>query len=296
MTGRAFATFEGFGFPGQPGGRSNGLATTDSGIRCCGVRSGSVVLKISNLYGHGFDGAQRAMLAGMGFSLRPKASVYAGSQLCHFIDFPRGPALELIEVTDRSDYESFVPAGMAPFCPGISIVVGDGSPEALDAYEREFASHEPYRLRVPYPGGTNAAAPGWHYLNLTRPVVPGTFIWLTAFDPPKPAPARATRHANTVLGVSGLLFDLRPGDLDDLSRLVGQPTVEGALRIGDVTIVATGAEGPPRRFPLRAVVLQSDSLDTVRGHAPTAQETSVMGRPAVRIETNPLAWDLLITD
>jgi putative ABC transport system permease protein len=30
----------------------------------------------------------------------------------------------LIEVTDRSDYESFVPAGMVPFCPGISLVVG----------------------------------------------------------------------------------------------------------------------------------------------------------------------------
>ena len=98
-----------------------------------------------------------------------------------------------------------------------------------------------------------------------------------------------------MLGVSGLLFDLRPEDLDDLSQLVGQPTTEGNLRIGDVTIAATSAGGPPRQFPLRAVVLQAASLDTVREHAPTAEETSVMGRPALRIATNPLSWDLLIT-
>ena len=80
-----------------------------------------------------------------------------------------------------------------------------------------------------------------------------------------------------------------------MSRLAGQPMAEGALRIGDVTIAATGADGPPRQFPLRAVVLRADSLDTVRAHARTAEETRVMGRPALRIETNPLAWDLLIT-
>jgi hypothetical protein len=253
------------------------------------------MLRIGSLYGHGFDRVQRAELEGVGFSMRSQASVYAGSQLCHFLDFPTGPALELIEVTDSSDYESFVPAGMVPFCPGISLVVEDGSPAALDAYEREFANHEPYRLRVPYQGGTEPDAPGWHYLNFGRPVVPGTFIWLTGFDQPKPAPARKSRHANSVLGVVGLLFDVRPERLDDLSRLAGQSMAEGALRIGAVTIAATGADGPPRPFPLRAVVLRADSLDIVRAHAPTAEETRLMGQPALRIATNPLAWDLLIT-
>ena len=149
------------------------------------------MLSIGSLYGHGFDRAQRAALEGVGFSLRPQASVYAGSQLCHFIDFSAGPALELIEVTDRSDYEAFVPAGMTPFCPGISLQVGDGSPAALNDYAREFASLEPYRLRVPYPGGTEPGAPGWHYLNFARPVVPGLFIWLTAIDEPKPCRTRS---------------------------------------------------------------------------------------------------------
>jgi hypothetical protein len=253
------------------------------------------MVSISNLYGHGFDAGQRAGLAGLGFSLRPQAPVYAGSQLCHFIDFPTGPALELIEVTDRSDYASFVPAGMAPYCPGISVVLGDGAPEELAAYEREFASHQPYRLRVPYEGRTEPGAPGWHYLNFARPLVPGVFIWLTAFDPPKPAPARETRHPNSVLGVVGLLFDLQPEALADLSHLAGQAMTESTLRIGDVTLTATGVDGPPRQFSLRAVVLRAASLDTVREHAPTAEETRFSGQPALRIEANPLAWDLLIT-
>jgi hypothetical protein len=252
-------------------------------------------LRIGSLYGHGFDRGQRARLVGLGFRLRPQASVYVGSQLCHFLDFPTGPSVELIEVTDHSDYHSFVPPGMAPFCPGISLVVGDGSPAALDAYERELASLGPYRLRVPYQPENEPGAPGWHYLNFGRPVVPGTFIWLTAFDQPKPAPVRETRHANGVLGVVGLLFDLRPASLDTLARLAGQPVAEGTLRIGEVNIAATGGDCPPGHFPLRAVALRADDLDTFRAYGPTAQETRLMGRPALRIETNPLAWDLLIT-
>lgn len=247
------------------------------------------MLSIGSLYGHGFDRAQRAALEGVGFSLRPQASVYAGSQLCHFIDFSAGPALELIEVTDRSDYEAFVPAGMTPFCPGISLQVGDGSPAALNDYAREFASLEPYRLRVPYPGGTEPGAPGWHYLNFARPVVPGLFIWLTAIDEPKPAPCPATPHANGALAVVELQFAVRPEGLVGLAQLADQPLDEGTLRIGGVTITATGADEPPRRFPLPAVVLRADNLDTVRAHAGTAAETLLMGRPALRIPTNPLA-------
>lgn len=253
------------------------------------------MLSIGSLYGHGFDAEQRATLAALGFSLRPQASVYAGSQLCHFVDFPSGPALELIEVTDRSDYASFVPAGMTPFSPGISLVVDDGAPAALDDYQQRFASQEPYRLRVPYPGATGSDAPGWHYLNFARPVVPGTFLWLTAFDRPRPPAATATRHPNGALGVVGLLFDLRPDQLVRLAELADQPLVEGALRIGDVTVMATGVAGPHRPFPLRAVVLRAEDLDDVKAHASTTEATELMGAPVLRVETSPLAWDLVFT-
>lgn len=252
------------------------------------------MVSITNLYGHGFDRGQRAALTRSGFTLRPQASTYAGAQLCHFIDFATGPALELIEVTDRYEYESFVPAGMAPFCPGISLILGDGSPAELDTCELDFAAWEPYRLHVPY-AGTMPGAPGWHYVNFARPVVPGTFIWLTAYDEPRPAPAHETVHANGALGVVGLLFDPMSQALPGLSQLAGQPLTDGMLRIGDVTIAAPDTGDPPKQFPLRAVVLRARSLVTVRVHAPAAQEARLMGRPALRIETNPLAWDLLIT-
>ncbi|HEY3409034.1 MAG TPA: hypothetical protein VGK53_12750, partial [Propionicimonas sp.] len=92
------------------------------------------MLTIGNLYGHGFDRGQLATLEGLGFGFRPETSTYMGSQVCHFLDFPVGPSLELIEVTDRSDYESFVPPGMEPYCPGISLMVDGGSPSELDVY------------------------------------------------------------------------------------------------------------------------------------------------------------------
>lgn len=254
------------------------------------------MLRIGSLYGHGFDREQLTELAAMGFALRPQTALYAGSQVCRFLDFPIGPALEFIEVTDTADYEAFVPAGMAPYCPGISLLVDEGSPAALDDYARAFAAHDPYRLRVPYRTGDRPGSPGWHYLNLARPLVPGTFIWLTAFDQPKPVTERNTQHPNGVLGVIGLLLDLPPEALAGLSHLVGQPIVDGALRIGDVTIWATGTDRPGgKQFPLRAVVLHAADLATVRAHARTASETRLMGAPALRIPTNPLAWELLIT-
>ena len=250
-------------------------------------------MSVGSLYGHGFDVGQRGRLEALGFSLRTQTSVYEGAQLCHFIDFATGPALELIEVLDSDDYESFVPAGMAPYCPGISLVVGDGSPAGLDDYERAFADLGPYRLRVPFPGASGSAAPGWHYLNFARPVVPGTFIWLTAFDQPKPPSPQHTEHANGVLGVIGLLFDLPHEGLIRLSHLASEPLAEGRTRIGSVNVTANAAVDPSGQFPLEAVVLRADSLDPVRRQG--AVETEFAGRPALRIPTNPLAWDLVIT-
>ncbi len=252
-------------------------------------------LRVGSLYGHGFDREQRVALEAMGFVIRPQVALYAGSQQCHFIDFPAGPALELIDVTDRSDYEAFVPPGMTPYCPGISLVAGDGSPAGLDAYERAFAGHEPYRLRVPYPGQAWPGAPGWHYLNFARPVVPGTFIWLTALDLPAPVTDRETRHPNGVLGVAGLVFDLPDQEFAGLAELAGQPLADGALWLGDVTFMATGTGGSGSRFPLRTVVLRAEELDRVAALAPNASPEELMGRPALRIWTNQLAWDLLVT-
>lgn len=253
------------------------------------------MLTIGNLYGHGFDPGQLAKLEGMGFVIRPEASTYMGSQLCHFIDFPVGPSLELIEVTDRSDYESFVPSGMEPYCPGISLLVQEGSPAALDGYEREFATLEPYRLHVGYSQGAGPGAPGWHYLNFARPVVPGTFVWLTAFDEPKPVPAKRTGHANGVRGVMGLVLDLGRAELEGLSRLAGQPLIEGEVQIGGVTVVGVGAGAAARAFPLRAVVLQVGSLEGFATGLFSAEATQLMGRSTLCIETNPLSWDVWIT-
>lgn len=252
------------------------------------------MLTIGSLYGHGFDQAQRAALEALGFRLRPQASLYAGSQLCHFVDFPTGPALELIEVTDPADYDTFVPAGMVPYCPGISLVA-DGGPTALDAYERAFAALEPYRLHVPYDPDSQPGGPGWHYLNFARPVVPGTFIWLTSSDEPSPRPAREIRHPNGVRGVVGLLFDLPAHRLEDLSRLAGRPLAEAAVQVGNVSVAATSSGGAPGPFPLRSVVLEADDLDTFETSAAGAEETRLRGRPALRIATTPLAWDLIIT-
>ncbi len=248
---------------------------------------------IGNIYGHGFDAPQVAALEAAGFAVRPEASVYAGSQLCRFLDFGSGPSLELIEVTDRTDYESFVPAGMTPYCPGISLLVGQGSSSALDDVAREFEELHPYRLAVPYEGATG---PGWHYLNFAVPVLAGAFVWLTALDEPRPPVERTTTHPNGVHGVIGLVFSCDDADLTLLARLAGLPSDARPLDIGGVAVVASGAAGAGAgRFPLTSLVLEADSLDGFPAGLASAVATGVLGRPAVRLETNPDAFDLWIT-
>ncbi len=256
------------------------------------------MLSISNIYGHGFDEAGLAAFEALGFRRRPTPSTYMGAQDCYFIDFAQGPALELIVVTDDAAYRDFVPPGMVPYCPGISIVVPDGSPAALADYEAAFRALDPYRLHVPYRDDTGPAAPGWHYLNFAAPLVPDTFIWLTAFDAPRPAPARQTTHPNGVQGVVGLVFDGPPGDLSALARLAGVPC-DGPLTLGGVAVWprAALADVPPstgKAFPLSLLVLRAPDLGAFADRA-HARPASFEGRPAVLIELNPLCWDLLIT-
>ncbi|WP_162909928.1 hypothetical protein [Aggregatilinea lenta] len=254
---------------------------------------------MSNIYAHGFDRDQVAALEALGFTLRSEASVYAGSQLCRFIDFQIGPSLELIEVEDRQAYQDFVPAGMVPYSPGISLAAPGQPDVALAAYERQFFALEPYRLHVPYGESTGQRSPGWHYLNFAHPAVRDTFVWVTAYDEPGPPRPEPPDHANGIIGVVGLLFDLTPGDLACLARLVDAPLEDGVLTVGGVAVMgASAADEHPlgergKTFPLRAVVLRAASLDAFVG-AVGVRQMAFMGRPAALVETNPLAWDLLV--
>jgi hypothetical protein len=254
------------------------------------------MLTISNIYGHGFDKPQFSKLEAFGFRMRPEVSTYMGSQLCHFIDFESGPALEFIEVEDHQAYLDFVFEGMKAYCPGISFVLAESSTKTVGDFEREFHDLEPYLLHVNYDSSQTPAAPGWNYLNFKIPVVADTFVWLTAFDQPRPVRHFETTHPNGVTGVIGLVFDLDCVDLDVLARLLKTDFSGGALQAGGVSIRAKDALPPlvAKTFPLKAIVLRAKNLDFFAASAVRA--SSFMAHPAVHIHTNPLAWDLLIVE
>ena len=122
---------------------------------------------IGNVYGHGFGSCDASRLEALGFRIRPEVSKYMGAQVCRFIDFERGPCLELIQVEDDQAYLDFLPEGMVAYCPGISLTVsGTG---AFKDYEREFRHLRPYTLHVNYDGSSGPAGPGWTYLNFGVP-------------------------------------------------------------------------------------------------------------------------------
>jgi hypothetical protein len=258
------------------------------------------MLTISNIYGHGFDYRQLSKLETVGFRIRPQVSTYMGSQICRFIDFEEGPCLEVIEVEDDKQYLDFVPDGMRPYCPGISLALSRGSGTTIRDFEREFHHLHPYALHVNYDGSTDPKGLGWNYLNFATPIVPDTFIWLTAFDDPRPVREYDTNQPNRVKGITGLVFDLGGESVQKLSQLVKADTGEGVLRIDRVDVWLKSSLGDfpnlhDKAFPLIAVVLKAESLDYFAAPMQGIKEVSFMSHPPIHIETNRLSWDLLVT-
>ncbi|MGD0166263.1 MAG: hypothetical protein ABSC51_03115 [Gaiellaceae bacterium] len=257
------------------------------------------MLTIGSIYGHGFDSTEFARLQKLGFNLRPEIASYAGSQSLRFIDFTEGPSLELIEVEDTDEYLAFIPAGMEPYCPGISLLLPPKEAPFIGGYERRFASLDPYRLHVNYDGSTDYGRPGWTYLNFAKPVVAGTFIWLTAFDEPRPASKRKTAHPNGATHILGLAFELDVEALDELAELTGAGAIDGGLQIGEIAVWSRQApaglpSGSEKDFPLKSIVIETECLDFFPSLSEQVEETVFLSRKAVVIETNPFSWDLVL--
>ena len=257
------------------------------------------MLEIGNVYGHGFDRARLAEIERAGFSLRPETSHYAGAQLCRFLDFEDGPALELIEVADEKAYLDFVPKGMKPYCPGVSLVVPDYAERELADFERKYEEWQPYSLHVNYDGSKEPRKFGWNYLNFERPVIRDTFLWLTRLDEPRPRRPPIPRHPNGAQGVVSLVFDVPEEGLERLARLAETKLAQGALDINGVKVYSRDAlDVMPvpgeKTFPLRAIVVKADRLDSFADVSEEPEIVSFRSRPAARIRTNDLSWDILV--
>lgn len=170
---------------------------------------------------------------------------------------------------------------------------------SLDELARTFADCDPYRLHVAYDGSGEPGKPGWTYLNFSTPLVPGTFIWFTVADEPRPPTERRTGHRNDAVGVTGLVFDLRRDELSRLSELAGASSVEGVPRLGGLDVwtrdqAADLHATPDKTFPLVAVVLEAASLDHFLRRSDGVVEITFVSEPALLVRTNRRSWDLLI--
>ncbi len=257
------------------------------------------MLNIGNVYGHGFSPPAVAELDAAGFAFRPTASRYEGAQLCHYLDFEEGPSLEVVEVEDPKAYLDFVPLGMKPYAPGISLVLPDWADRDFPFFEKRFADLRPYRLHVNYDGSKGRGRPGWNYLNFALPVIRDTFIWLTQLEEPRPRKSAIPVHPNGARGVRGLVFDIDAKSLTRLARLVETDLVDGAVDVDGVLVWSREAlDGSlptkPKVFPLAAVVVETADLGALpKGLA--GRETTFGDRAAAHLRTNDLSWDLLLT-
>ncbi len=257
-------------------------------------------LYIRNIFSHGYQGGDLDLLQSIGFVYRPQVSAYAGAQTLRFIDFSSCPCLEFIEVTDHQAYLDFVPPGMVPYTPGISLGLVEESQKRVQDFQAEFEEWEPYLLHENYEGGQEEYQPGWNYLNFTRSVIPDTFVWITECEKPFPATHPKTNHPNEVTGITGLVFDLEEGDLAGLSALTGEPFQEGRLDLGGVKIYSReapplGDRLPEKEFPLSAVILKAKTLNFFNHLENPLTQCRVLGQPALRIKTPPDSWDLIVT-
>jgi hypothetical protein len=255
------------------------------------------MVSLGTLYAHGYSSVELERIRSLGFALRPTAGTFAGAQSLRFIDFAQRPSLELIQVKDSLEYDRFVPAGMTPYCPGISLIVEPGSPTTLDDYAASYQQWSPYHLDVEEAGDGAGLRTATHYLNFATPLVERTFIYLTQYANPPPALA-APVHPNRASRVAGLVFDLPRDSLSALLSLTGVGTGEAPLANGSIEIFAR--EHIPSRlkdrrktFPLVAVLVKTTSSDDW----PQGDHTVIpwFGQPALLCEMNPLSWDMLLT-
>ncbi len=258
------------------------------------------MLNIGNVYGHGFTAPVLADIEAAGFAFRPGVSHFDGTQLCRFVDFQEGPSLELIEVEDDKAYLRFVPLGMKPYSPGISLVVPDWADRDFPYFEKRFPHLRPYRLHANYDGSRVKGRPGWNYLNFGRPVLRDTFVWLTRPEEPKPQKPSAPMHPNGARGVRGIVVDLDAAELERLARLVETELVGGAIDVDGVLVWSREALAKPPRiagkvFPLLAVVVEASDLDALPRRFAETRETTFGSQPAVLVRTNDLSWDLMLT-
>jgi hypothetical protein len=256
------------------------------------------MLSIGNLYAHGYGLDRLDGIRSLGYSLRAGSSTYAGSQRLRFVDFADPPALELIRVEDEREYADFIPPGMTPYCPGISVVVDPDSAETFKDYADAFRDWNPYGLHVGYSGGDDPAKPGTNYLNFARPLIEKTFIYLTQYEQPKPARPSPPVHPNGALRATGLVFDLPRETLAPLYSLFGQDPTGDAATLGGVQVftdndVTAGLRNREKRFPLLAVVIETGALALKPGSGVRAVRW--LGRPALLAEMNPLSWDIILT-
>jgi hypothetical protein len=210
------------------------------------------------------------------------------------------PSLEFVDVEDEKDYLTFLPKGMVPYCPGINLVLYDSVTTGLEAFQSKFKDWGPYSLHVNYDGSDDPGMPGWNYLNFEIPVVRDTFIWITDPEEPKPSRNIVTNHSNKVSSVKGLVFDLDEEELLDLSRLVDAEIIEGVVEIEGVEIFSKNAfecsmKMPTKKFPLVAIVVKTESLNTLQGRELEAEEILCFSKPSIHIPTNELSWDLIVT-
>ena len=258
------------------------------------------MLRIANIYGHGGSQSQMTRLEKLGLRIRPLVSSYPGSQMCRFIDFEKGPSIEMIEIEDEQEYLDFVPKGMKPYCPGISCSLSNASEKSIVDFERGFSHLKPYALHANYDGTTDEQKPGWNYLNFGIPIVRDTFIWLTEYEEPRPEIKHETAHPNGVQGLLGFVFDLKPRDVLEFERLAERNFQEGVIEVGGLHVWLRSAinnfpEVGEKTFPLIAVVLQTESLDSFAGVMKGVREISFLSRSAIQIETNKQSWDILMT-
>ncbi len=259
------------------------------------------MLVISSVYGHGYGKEEIAAVEGAGFTFRSQVSRYAGSQVCHWLDFDDGPSLELVEVEDNKAYVDFVPLGMPPYSPGISVVVPEWAERDLSYFETKHASLRPYRVHVPYDGSPDPRKPGWNYLNFALPVVRGLYIFLTLPDEPAPRRPAPPRHPNGARRVRGLVIDGDEKDLARLQNISESEFVDGGLAIDGVRVwPRTAFESLPRLgrkvYPLLAVVLEVFDLADLPRNVREGHDATFRGRPAVHLPQNDLFGDLVITE
>lgn len=277
------------------------------------------------MYRFGFDHAYNRFLtadpytelANRGFSISQREVAHPGAIVSRFIYFSAkevftsGRNFQYLEYSQCTDIEKLRKRGMALdrsdrelLSPRISLRCDASLEELYESILKDFQKFEPEFSHKNYDWQTNNddKRPGWNFMGFNRDLVPGIGMWLTEYEsrPDTIQSDKPMLHPNTASHIIGQVWNVTPGDLNELIKLITPDVTNEKLVLDDGTSIwhsiHSDFDFKHKTTAFYAIVLSCSSLSKFIEFSRPDAVGVFNGQPAALIKQADNSWDIIAVE